>query len=1094
MKVIAPGDVEIDLGITEVTPTIGIKDYSRRVTDDFGVTTVVPRAFARTMSVKFALPSSQVDAVQDALAELRATEAQWIAAEDFAWLNFAGFYKDFALDVAAGEKSFCSLTVEGLAETETVSDGGEDPSPTGPSTLMLIQPVTITTGTLSASNVPETDWPEWSNATVYADGAKVIKAATHRIYESLVAANVANDPAGSSGKWLDVGPTNRWAMFDQALGTATSRVGGITVTLAPGEADAIALLDVVGSTVRVQKGAYDETEPVVSGAASFIDLPGGSGNITVTVAGAGTVSVGTLIVGTLVTLGITEDRPSTGITDFSRKEVDDFGEATIVERAWSKRMTVGALIRTDAVDVVANRIAAVRTKPSLWIALRGTSALTIYGFFKDFGIEVGQAASKLSLSVEGLSKAAPAADIFEGLSIVEKTIYRRSASAPATPTGGSFDFDTMTATPPADWSISVPAGTDPVWVSDAIASKQGPGGTADFVGWSPPVIAFMNGASSFSLVNVSNMAITAPNRVEHATGPDEWTSVAGSRERYAAATVSIRAKSGQHIGFGLTADDGAGGATTFDYAFHATNAGALYVMRDWNPQYVGTYVDGDLLAISSDGGRVVYMKNGVELHAHTPNSSTEALRAVFSAYYLGDIIEEIAIAPGGRAGTPGTAGAPGAPGADGAPRFTWYAYADSLAPHYFNFATGTPGGRQFQGVAYNKTSPTESTNPADYAWSEYIGPPNFGLASFNTNSVVAGNKLIKVAGGNAWNASIHSTESYKGGASVSFIVDTTLTAFMVGLNTDPTTNASYDSIDYALYCASGTAQIYESGAGIAIVGSYAVGDVFTITYNGKSVIYSVVGVGGGAPIILRSVAAPAGLSLFLDTSLNDPGYQNGRILSFTAAGTAGDDGAPGDDGAAGAPGAPGATGNKTVRVYRRSGSAPSTPTGNVPPSGWSTSIPADDGTAVWASDVETQSNGTTVVGSYTTPVMFQAATPIGGGTTTIIIDSEAGSTASIKKFIVAGGTLPVTSRIRTQVAGGSGTQKLKIEWRVYGGSWATLGSEGSNAYAFGERGVVSKSETFTNSSGADQNYEFRATTSVTGSPAGVDETRSHITA
>lgn len=208
MKVIAPGDVEIDLGITEVTPTIGIDDFSKRETDDFGVTTVVPRAFRRRMSVKFALPSDQVDAVQLALADLRATPAQWVAAEDYAWLNFEGFYKDFSIDVATGEKSFCSLTVEGLAESETVVDGGEDPAPTGASTFMLVQPVTIAGGALVASNVPETDYAEWSGATIYGLNARVIKAATHRIYESATANNLANDPAGLSGVWVDVGPTN----------------------------------------------------------------------------------------------------------------------------------------------------------------------------------------------------------------------------------------------------------------------------------------------------------------------------------------------------------------------------------------------------------------------------------------------------------------------------------------------------------------------------------------------------------------------------------------------------------------------------------------------------------------------------------------------------------------------------------------------------------------------------------------------------------------------------------------------------------------------------------------------------------------------
>lgn len=435
-------------------------------------------------------------------------------------------------------------------------------------------------------------------------------------------------------------------------------------------------------------------------------------------------------------------------------------------------------------------------------------------------------------------------------------------------------------------------------------------------------------------------------------------------------------------------------------------------------------------------------------------------------------------------GAPGTAGAPGAPGSNGVTYYTWYAYAD--APDgSFNFTTGAPGGRFYQGIAYNKTTATESTNPADYAWAPYEGPPNFGLANFNSNTVIAGNKLIKVAGDGNWNASIHSTESFKGGATVSFVVDNGPNSFMVGLNTDPTTDASYSSLDFAIYIAGTTVQVYESAYMMHERTSFsAVGDVWTVTYNGKSVVYSK----NGTPFYTNSSPAP-NLTLFLDSSMSTPGMTVpfGRILAFAAAGPAG------TDGATGSPGAPGAPGNKTVRVYRRSSSAPSTPTGNVPPSGWSTTIPADDGTAVWASDVETQSNGTTVVGSYTTPVMFQAATPIAGNTT-VAIDSEAGASAAILRSIPAGGTLPITARIRTQVAGGSGTQFLRIEWRVKGGTYATLGTEGSNAYAFGERGVVSKSETFTNSSGVEQLYEFRAFTRVTGSPAGVDETRSYITA
>lgn len=828
MKVIAPGGAEIEIGTTEANPTVGIIDYSRRVTDDFGVTTVVPRGFARRMSVRVSLPSDAVSEVQRELADLRATAVQWEADDRFDWLNFEGFYKDFELDLAASERSYCTLTVEGVAETEPGADTGEDPAPGGASTLLLIQPVDVAGPVLASSNVPEADYPEWAIGATYPIGARVIKAATHRIYESAASGNLANDPASSPGLWIDTGPTNRFAMFDQALGTSTAQAGSIAVQMDAGAVGAVALLDVVGATVRVQTTGYDETKAVVDGAITFLDLPGVDANVTVTITGSGTVSVGTLLLGALVTLGVTEESPTAGITDFSRKEVDDFGDWTIVQRAWAKRMTARALISTDAIDLVANRIASVRAKPSLWIADDGTDALTIYGFFKDFSIEVDQTVSKLSLTVEGLSLAAQLSSS-EGLSIVEKAIYKRSLAAPATPTGGSFDFGTMEATPPAGWSTSIPAGTIPVWASLATASKRGVDGTAPFDSWSAPVQAFANGADG---------APGAPG-------------AAGS----SAATI---------------------------YRRSATQP-AMPAPSSLKPPS-GWYDDLASVPASSN-----------PLWASFGSKATSGANWVWS--------------PAAR--IEGQDGAPGAPGANGVQYYTWYAFAD--APNgSFNFTTGSPGGRIYQGIAVNQTGPVESTNPADYVWSPYVGPPNFGLANFNANTVLAGNKLIKVSGGSAWNASVHSTESFKGGASVSFVVDQGPYSFMAGLNTDPTANASYDTLDFAIYIAGTTVQIYESG-GMAHerLNFSALNDVWTVTYNNKTVVYSK----NGVPFYTNN-APGANLSLYLDTSILTDNVQCGRILSFAAAGPAGADGAPGAPGAPGSPGAPGAAGRNAITAVQ----------------------------------------------------------------------------------------------------------------------------------------------------------------------------------
>ncbi|MBB5987440.1 phage tail protein [Sphingobium lignivorans] len=63
-----------------------------------------------------------------------------------------------------------------------------------------------------------------------------------------------------------------------------------------------------------------------------------------------------------------------------------------------------------------------------------------------------------------------------GASVAELTIYRASASAPATPTGGSFDVATRTLTPPSGWSLTMPtSGTR--WSASGYAAWSGTSGT-----------------------------------------------------------------------------------------------------------------------------------------------------------------------------------------------------------------------------------------------------------------------------------------------------------------------------------------------------------------------------------------------------------------------------------------------------------------------------------------------------------------------------------------------------------------------------------------------------------------------------------------
>lgn len=70
-------------------------------------------------------------------------------------------------------------------------------------------------------------------------------------------------------------------------------------------------------------------------------------------------------------------------------------------------------------------------------------------------------------------------------------------------------------------------------------------------------------------------------------------------------------------------------------------------------------------------------------------------------------------------GTDGSPGVPGTPGADGVTTYTWVKYATSAAGAGLS---DDPTGKTYIGLAFNKTTATESTTVGDYQWSLIQGP------------------------------------------------------------------------------------------------------------------------------------------------------------------------------------------------------------------------------------------------------------------------------------------------------------------------------------------------------------------------------------
>lgn len=72
----------------------------------------------------------------------------------------------------------------------------------------------------------------------------------------------------------------------------------------------------------------------------------------------------------------------------------------------------------------------------------------------------------------------------------------------------------------------------------------------------------------------------------------------------------------------------------------------------------------------------------------------------------------------------GADGVQGPPGEDGTTLYTWIKYATSASGANMS---DNPTGRDYIGIAYNKTTATESTNPKDYAWSLIQGETGIGV-------------------------------------------------------------------------------------------------------------------------------------------------------------------------------------------------------------------------------------------------------------------------------------------------------------------------------------------------------------------------------
>lgn len=291
---------------------------------------------------------------------------------------------------------------------------------------MKVIPITLVTdGMVSAASIPEPDASAgevaWTPSTAYALGDTRVRTATHRRYQcvKVVASGVTTPPESDPASWLDIGPTNRWSMFNQNRNAQSVQASGsLSVTLTPGvRVDSVFLggLEATSITVEMRVGSEVVYTNLVAGSLRhttswstyffgvfklrptvlLTDLPkyvGASITVTLTNTG-GPVKCAAFAVGTAVFIGEMEYGATSDALNFSRIDRDAFGNSQLIPRRTVPKIAGTLQLDKALVNAVRDVRVLLNAVPAVWSALDDATddyfdSLLIVGVYKQFSINV----------------------------------------------------------------------------------------------------------------------------------------------------------------------------------------------------------------------------------------------------------------------------------------------------------------------------------------------------------------------------------------------------------------------------------------------------------------------------------------------------------------------------------------------------------------------------------------------------------------------------------------------------------------------------------------------------------------------------------
>lgn len=306
------------------------------------------------------------------------------------------------------------------------------------------------------------------------------------------------------------------------------------------------------------------------------------------------------------------------------------------------------------------------------------------------------------------------------LSNLTAFVFKSSETTPSKPVGGSWNSDTNVFTPPTGWYTTDQNMVGTIWMSWAVFQTTG-----TIQGeWSTPVRITgengkdgQDGKSIEFIYKVSNRVPNSsdkPSSVnEDGSVPDGWT------------------------------DHPTGVSESNQYEWMCVRTKTDDLWSDWNGPTVWSKWGAN--GKDGDGVEYIYKRTTTNLSPDRPTEVSQEDDFVpegwtddptgvnennmyewvcvrkYKEGIWGEFSNPALWAKWGEKGEPGNEGpqgVPGDPGADGITLYTWIRYAED--------ANGTgisnsPDGKSYIGLAYNKTTASESNNPSDYTWSKITG-------------------------------------------------------------------------------------------------------------------------------------------------------------------------------------------------------------------------------------------------------------------------------------------------------------------------------------------------------------------------------------